>query len=208
MKWLAQTGSCFCVSVRWFVLWSRFHFEILSSRCWEIVSSIAVYRQTISARSWPYYRYVEIIWQQILLSCFSALDSKPAPSSCGIDIYNWFNRLQYVYKRVFLSHSLIFWFCLGVEFGARMITIDGKQIKLQIWDTVSILIENMAEWWNRARNVGSEVDTSYKGFCSWSIFCSRPLLNKISWQLVKAFLSGYLALNAEDANFFKENFLP
>lgn len=27
--------------------------------------------------------------------------------------------------------------CVGVEFGARMITIDGKQIKLQIWDTVS-----------------------------------------------------------------------
>ena len=26
---------------------------------------------------------------------------------------------------------------LGVEFGARMVTIDGKQIKLQIWDTVS-----------------------------------------------------------------------
>ena len=26
---------------------------------------------------------------------------------------------------------------LGVEFGARMITIDSKQIKLQIWDTVS-----------------------------------------------------------------------
>ena len=25
---------------------------------------------------------------------------------------------------------------IGVEFGARMITIDGKQIKLQIWDTV------------------------------------------------------------------------
>ena len=24
----------------------------------------------------------------------------------------------------------------GVEFGARMVTIDGKQIKLQIWDTV------------------------------------------------------------------------
>ena len=26
----------------------------------------------------------------------------------------------------------------GVEFGARMINIDGKQIKLQIWDTVSV----------------------------------------------------------------------
>ena len=25
----------------------------------------------------------------------------------------------------------------GVEFGARMINIDGKQVKLQIWDTVS-----------------------------------------------------------------------
>ena len=28
----------------------------------------------------------------------------------------------------------------GVEFGARMINIDGKQIKLQIWDTVSHLL--------------------------------------------------------------------
>ena len=24
---------------------------------------------------------------------------------------------------------------IGVEFGARMVTLDGKQIKLQIWDT-------------------------------------------------------------------------
>jgi hypothetical protein len=29
---------------------------------------------------------------------------------------------------------------IGVEFGARMITIDGKQIKLQIWDTVRLFI--------------------------------------------------------------------
>ena len=29
---------------------------------------------------------------------------------------------------------------IGVEFGARMITIDNKPIKLQIWDTVSIII--------------------------------------------------------------------
>ena len=27
---------------------------------------------------------------------------------------------------------------IGVEFGARMINIDGRQIKLQIWDTVSV----------------------------------------------------------------------
>lgn len=31
--------------------------------------------------------------------------------------------------------------CAGVEFGARMISIDGKQIKLQIWDTVSSSVE-------------------------------------------------------------------
>ena len=24
---------------------------------------------------------------------------------------------------------------IGVEFGARMVGIDGKQVKLQIWDT-------------------------------------------------------------------------
>jgi hypothetical protein len=28
----------------------------------------------------------------------------------------------------------------GVEFGARTIAIDGKQIKLQIWDTVCAVI--------------------------------------------------------------------
>lgn len=37
------------------------------------------------------------------------------------------------------------WLCTGVEFGARMITIDGKQIKLQIWDTVCGMAKNW-EW--------------------------------------------------------------
>lgn len=41
-----------------------------------------------------------------------------------------------------IQKNTLFWLKLlfnisGVEFGARMITIDGKQIKLQIWDTVS-----------------------------------------------------------------------
>lgn len=35
-----------------------------------------------------------------------------------------------------VSNFNYFLFLPGVEFGARMITIDGKQIKLQIWDTV------------------------------------------------------------------------
>ena len=39
--------------------------------------------------------------------------------------------LQFTDKRFQSVHNLT----IGVEFGARMITIDGKQIKLQIWDT-------------------------------------------------------------------------
>jgi len=39
--------------------------------------------------------------------------------------------LQFTDKRFQPVHDLT----IGVEFGARMILIDGKQIKLQIWDT-------------------------------------------------------------------------
>merc|ERR1712093_751894 len=39
--------------------------------------------------------------------------------------------LQFTDKRFQPAHDLT----IGVEFGARMITIEGKQIKLQIWDT-------------------------------------------------------------------------
>ncbi|VDL81411.1 unnamed protein product [Schistocephalus solidus] len=39
--------------------------------------------------------------------------------------------LQFTDKRFQPVHDLT----IGVEFGARMINLDGKQIKLQIWDT-------------------------------------------------------------------------
>ena len=39
--------------------------------------------------------------------------------------------LQFTDKRFQPVHDLT----IGVEFGARMISIDNKQIKLQIWDT-------------------------------------------------------------------------
>lgn len=39
--------------------------------------------------------------------------------------------LQFTDKRFMAIHDLT----IGVEFGARMITIDNKKIKLQIWDT-------------------------------------------------------------------------
>lgn len=44
--------------------------------------------------------------------------------------------LQFTDKRFQPVHDLT----IGVEFGARMITIDGKQIKLQIWDTVRVFL--------------------------------------------------------------------
>ncbi|KAF9959118.1 Ras- protein Rab-2A [Modicella reniformis] len=39
--------------------------------------------------------------------------------------------LQFTDKRFQPAHDLT----IGVEFGARFVTVDGKQIKLQIWDT-------------------------------------------------------------------------
>merc|ERR1712117_640031 len=39
--------------------------------------------------------------------------------------------LQFTDKRFQPVHDLT----IGVEFGARMINIEGKQVKLQIWDT-------------------------------------------------------------------------
>ena len=43
--------------------------------------------------------------------------------------------LQFTDKRFQPVHDLT----IGVEFGARMIKIDEKNIKLQIWDTVSLV---------------------------------------------------------------------
>lgn len=40
--------------------------------------------------------------------------------------------LQFTDKRFQPVHDLT----IGVEFGARMINIDNRQMKLQIWDTV------------------------------------------------------------------------
>ncbi|VDN93117.1 unnamed protein product [Brugia pahangi] len=61
--------------------------------------------------------------------------------------------LQFTDKRFQPVHDLT----IGVEFGARMITIDSKQIKLQIWDThLQIFDErdtfnHLASWLEDAR---------------------------------------------------------
>lgn len=41
--------------------------------------------------------------------------------------------LQFVDKRFRQKHEVT----IGVEFGARMMSVEGKNIKLQIWDTVT-----------------------------------------------------------------------
>jgi Ras-related protein Rab-2A len=50
--------------------------------------------------------------------------------------------LQFTDKRFQPVHDLT----IGVEFGARMITIDNKPIKLQIWDTVPTFLSLSFFW--------------------------------------------------------------
>ena len=53
-------------------------------------------------------------------------------SWCGAGVGKSCILLQFTDKRFQPVHDLT----IGVEFGARMIKTYGKQIKLQIWDTV------------------------------------------------------------------------
>lgn len=50
--------------------------------------------------------------------------------------------LQFTDKRFQPVYDLT----IGVEFGARMITVDNKPIKLQIWDTVGFLFVFYLFW--------------------------------------------------------------
>lgn len=59
------------------------------------------------------------------IAAFLAANTSGVGKSCLL--------LQFTDKRFQPVHDLT----IGVEFGARMITIDSRQIKLQIWDTVS-----------------------------------------------------------------------
>ena len=47
--------------------------------------------------------------------------------------------LQFTDKRFQPVHDLT----IGVEFGARMVAIDGRPVKLQIWDTVCVFHFNL-----------------------------------------------------------------
>jgi GTPase SAR1 family protein len=47
----------------------------------------------------------------------------------------WPPRLQFTEHQFRDAHDLT----IGVEFGARMIEIEGTEVKLEIWDTVGTL---------------------------------------------------------------------
>lgn len=72
--------------------------------------------------------------------------------------------LQFTDKRFQPVHDLT----IGVEFGARMITIDGKQIKLQIWGInttiiykkfieVKLLLNHFRYCWSRSISVRAKI---------------------------------------------------
>ena len=50
--------------------------------------------------------------------------------------------LQFTDKRFQPVHDLT----IGVEFGARMVQIDNRSIKLQIWDTVMTFLNILTQF--------------------------------------------------------------
>ena len=97
-----------------------FHF-----RGWKVLSLASVHRQKVSTCTWFNNRYFFYFdwWLKEIHNAY---------------LTKWKYYLVGIFKHIFnicvYNTDCIY---LGVEFGARMITIDGKQIKLQIWDTVS-----------------------------------------------------------------------
>ena len=79
--------------------------------------------------------------------------------------------LQFTDKRFQPVHDLT----IGVEFGARMINIDNRQMKLQIWDTVgpvrhrSVLVIPWLATRERERERERERDGTYTLDTCWVV---------------------------------------
>jgi Ras family len=70
-------------------------------------------------------------WQPVLSYSSLCLCYYIAIALCDTGVGKSCLLLQFTDKRFQPLHDLT----IGVEFGARMINIDSRQIKLQIWDT-------------------------------------------------------------------------
>ena len=64
---------------------------------------------------------------------------------------------------------------IGVEFGARMINVDGKNIKLQIWDTVSNRIALLTYLMWREVCISGLIENERR----LEFWCSREMLRNI-----------------------------
>jgi len=73
--------------------------------------------------SFPRYQYPYLQMSYAYLFKYIIIGDTGVGKSCLL--------LQFTDKRFQPVHDLT----IGVEFGARMVTIDNKQVKLQIWDT-------------------------------------------------------------------------
>lgn len=79
--------------------------------------------------------------------------------------------LQFTDKRFQPVHDLT----IGVEFGARMVTIDSKPIKLQIWDTVCCLFLTFSTFYFPP----SSLVSSIAAWCEWrGYLCCKHIPNK------------------------------
>ena len=88
------------------------------------------------------------------------LEQAPGPHKSSVKAYMWL-----MIVKTSAPHLMCLW--QGVEFGARMITIDGKQIKLQIWDTVSSYLTATPSFWPYQISPGYYVQISMKTICYW-----------------------------------------
>lgn len=85
--------------------------------------------------------------------------------------------LQFTDKRFQPVHDLT----IGVEFGARMINIDNRQMKLQIWDTVRLLATYPLE----TRPQASPLVFLFFFFSLFSsMYPSSLVMNPIPWNQV------------------------
>ena len=103
--------------------------------------------------------YIKFLWVTPSFSSTSSLVMQVPSSSAGVGKSSIL--MQFV-DRQFKSDSDP---TIGVEFGSKTIQVDGKAIRLQIWDTVS---RSLSGW-----TIGVQVN--HKILLSWDYSCNLSL---------------------------------
>jgi Ras-related protein Rab-2A len=93
--------------------------------------------------------------------------------------------LQFTDKRFHTDHDLT----IGVEFGARLVTIEGKQLKLQIWDTAGCYFTYLSAF--RSSN---DVHRSRIISINYTIILSRSAWSTVSLRYYKVIWNNFASL--------------